>query len=80
MKLEVTYYKTATGVRMVLCPCRVKVRVLKDGALQNHWAFDPEFRDPESAEDRCIYRDWKFTDLDQEVMGIWFGELAPPEG
>lgn len=76
--VEVTAYTTPTGIQMVMCPCRIKVRVLKDGTLANHWAYDEECRDPDSLEDRCVHRGKRFEKEEGEVLGCEWGRLVDP--
>lgn len=76
--VEVTFYRTETGRRMVLCPCRCKVRVLNDGTLADHWAFDEDFRDPASrGGERCAYRGHRLEEKTGELFGLEFGVLVP---
>lgn len=79
MAVEVTFYRTKTGRRMVLCPCRIKVRVVSNDALADHWAYDESYRDPTSySGDRCVFRGWVLEERAGEVFGLEFGVLSEP--
>jgi hypothetical protein len=78
--VEVTFYRTpAKGTRMVMCPCRIKVRVLQDGSLARHWAYDESYRDPASYDgERCVFQGWVLEERTGEVFGMEFGVLSDP--
>lgn len=80
MPVEVTFYRTPKkGTRMAMCPCRVKARVLGDGRLADHWAYDEAYRDPDSfSGDRCVFRGWVLEERTGEVFGMEFGVLVEP--
>lgn len=74
--LEATCYRTPTGILMVVCPCRVKARVLKDGNLATHYAFDKDYADEDCPEGYCVHSGAKFTLAEGEVFGMEFGIIG----
>lgn len=75
MSVELTCYRTPTGRLMALCECRMKVRVLKDGALASHQAYDRDLADEDCPEGTCLHSGKELVMSDGEVFGLEYGTL-----
>ena len=70
MRVEAPAYRTPTGQVMVLCPCRIKARVLKTGRLQRHYSYEEEL--PGVV---CEYSGARYELAGFEVLGFLAGAI-----